>query len=304
MTIQERLKNLEYLNQNYVPAKLINEIVELCASGCPVELIDQNCSLDIHFIIHRLINYSRRPGVEREVFEAIRKYYYNHLKINENKCLVISDTHIGRLMPHESEIPLLAGINENEKGLMNAYQFALDNNIHTVLHAGDLIEGQSNKKAKRYLFTTDQKNYLNRVYPNIEGIRTLLLYGNHDINSVHNDRICGKIIENCPQIELIGASYSYVNFNGNIIKLSHPVDNYKYENIYLNNDLELAGHSHMSAINEPLRKMKLPALGSTLEGDRGFIELIDEENEYLLKEYDDNASYRRELTIKKGNHVI
>jgi len=56
------------------------------------------------------------------------KKYMEINKINENKIIIISDTHIGSAL-------------ENIDYLHIVYEYALKNNIKTILHGGDLLQG-------------------------------------------------------------------------------------------------------------------------------------------------------------------
>jgi hypothetical protein len=101
-----------------------------------------------------------------------------------------------------------------------------------------------------------------------------------------------------------------VNFNDNLIKIFHPFElNSKGEIPYYNKNLEmpyqfiLVGHHHCFDINPVSREIKIPTL-SILDNDskhfRGFVELIDEGEEYLFKLYDYEAKYVKEDQLVKN----
>ena len=226
------------------------------------------------------------------------KDYYNSFKIEDNKCLIISDTHIGRLDYNEPK----SQMQKNEKGLYMAYNYALKNNIKKIIHAGDLIEGESDS-SKNKLKLDEQFDYLKRIYPNLNEIKTYLLLGNHDYNLYHYSSV--DIFNQFNQIknlEIIGVNYSFISYFGNLIKISHECSasehyrNYNFQHIF-----ELAGHSHMYLFDEEKRHIRVPTLSSLCqdESSRGFLELTDEENEYKFKFLDDNANYKSEKLLSK-----
>ena len=234
------------------------------------------------------------------ILNAIKNHYSSY-KIDNNKCLVISDTHIGRIRKDESVNDPNFILN-NEYALYNAYNYAIKNNIYHVIHAGDLIEGNSNISTYR-LEKNFQIKYLNRIYPNINNIKTYLLLGNHDYNLAYYDNI--KIDEEfnkLKQLEVIGVNYSYISFCNNLIKISHCCNAADfYKNIDLPYSFELSGHSHRFMFYDEERRIDVPTLSCTYEDNSGigFIELTDEGNEYLFKFLDKNTNLRNEKILKK-----
>ena len=59
--------------------------------------ISEKCNIAPHRIIHYLL--MRKPK-DIQVLKEIKKYYYSN-KIESNRCLVIADSHIGRLDSYE-----------------------------------------------------------------------------------------------------------------------------------------------------------------------------------------------------------
>ena len=265
---------------------------QLIDNGILIKDIDNNC---IKLTTYKIIDYLIRYG-ENDInnLNAIKNYYDN-LQINQDRCLVIADNHMGRLLSTEEYNPLQ--IYENERGLYFAYNHAIKRGINNVIHLGDLLEGNSDNYQKRIQAIPYQFEYLERMYPNNINIKTYLLYGNHDYNLIYFDNVDDKFYKACTNMELIGVNYSYINFCNQRIKLSHYCNNAEYiKNIELPYDFELSGHSHIYNVLEDERFVRIPSLSSASidKSNIGFIEMIDEENKYLFKYFDENGNEIRE----------
>ena len=281
------INELNKCDTTYEFDKIYNLIKKLIDSNVTIKQIDEAClKLPAYKIIDYLMLYGSN---DINNLNAI-KNYYTSLKINQNKCLVIADSHIGRLDKNEN---INSKFHNNERGLYMAYNHALKNNINNVIHLGDLLEGDSEKTQYR-LNTSNQFEYLKNIYPSINNIKTYLLYGNHDYNLIYFNGANDKFYKICNNMELIGINYSYINFCNYIIKLSHESKlSESFRNIDLPYNFELSGHSHYFNINNKLRLVNIPSLASvSLDQDSiGYIEMINEENEFLFKFFDQNGNY-------------
>ena len=231
---------------------------------------------------------------------AIDNYYYG-LRIDSDRCLVIADTHIGRLKPGEDENSYLSDRHySNERCLWTAYDYACRNGIKNVIHLGDLIEGNSNPRWSQKLSVDAQLEYLAKVYPPAEECKTYLLYGNHDENIQLHDKKEKDFYKRCRNMEQIGTGLSYMFFCDYIIKLYHDC-NMIFKKLDINPEFTLAGHSHSYSFNPYQRYIHVPALSYLEAGydNIGFVELIHEENEFIFKLLDMNANYRKEDVLTK-----
>lgn len=271
---------------------------ELISSGVSIKEIDEKChKLTAYKIIDKLL-----IGEENNIdnINAIKDYYYS-LQINQNKCLVISDNHLGRLSSGENIKS--AEIYKNEKGLYTAYNYAITHGITDIIHLGDIIEGQCDQNANRLpLFY--QTVYLENVYPCPSSVKTYLLYGNHEYNSILHDKLDSKFYRYCRNMELIGLSKSYIYFCGYPIRLTHYAQSaVDMKNIDIDCNFELSGHSHSYYLYEDRRILKVPSLSSATQclDDIGFIELKNEENEFVFKYIDQygNELGNKEKTLSK-----
>lgn len=283
---------------------LYTKLNELIMNGYSLEQIVDSCpKITIYKLIHCLLQYGNNSLYDNW---AINKYY-DSLRIDSNKCLVIADPHIGRLHSKEDS----NSYNDpntyytNERGIYFAYDYALKNNINKIINLGDLIEGNSDSLMRR-LNINQQLEYLERIYPSVNNIKTYILYGNHDYNAIYFDGINENFYKLCKNVKLIGVNYGYMLFNNNRIKLSHESKQSNfYKNIELPYDFELSGHSHTFALYEESRLIKIPSISSTcLDQDGvGFIELLDEENEYVFRFIDQSGRIvsSKEKVLSKKN---
>lgn len=274
----------------------------LIDKGVSIRDMDNNCP---ELPIYEIIRYVVSNGTnDINIMNALRDYY-NNLQINEQRCLVISDTHIGRLLNNETYNKNQTF--ENEKGLYSAYNYALKNGIGNVIHLGDLIEGFSDENVKNKIPTQqEQVEYLEKFYPRKDEVKTYLLYGNHDINLIKYNNADKNFYKVCHNMELIGAYFSYINFCGNIIKLDHH-EKILSTKLELPHDITLSGHHHNFFFDELNNDLHMPSVSSwnSVKSDIGFIEMIDEENNYLFKYLDQNGNEVKEkekVLIKKNTN--
>ena len=293
------LEDIKNLSIHRKSIDIYNDLKSLIYEGYTIDFIcEASSNINIYTIIDILINNCNN---DITILNAIKEYY-NNLKIKTNKCLIISDTHIGRILSNEDPFSFMKSCYYNESGLYYAYNYALRNHIPDILHLGDLIEGNSDVTVNR-INPLSQIIYLKRIYPNTPEIQTYLLYGNHDFNAIYfSDVKDNDFYKACNNMKLIGVNYSYVNINGNLIKLSHESKLSKcYSGIELPHIYEFAGHSHMSSHNEEQRYIDVPSLSCASQNinDIGFMELTDEENNYIVKLFDREAKYKKEYVLTK-----
>ena len=277
------IKQLNECDTTYEFSKIYNLLKSLI-NTMSIKEIEEKCpKLTAYDIIDYLIRYGEN---DPNNLKAI-KTYYSSLTIDHDKCLVIADTHIGRLSN------LSTDCYENERGLYAAYNYALKNNFKHIIHLGDLLEGNSDSYQHK-MNIDEQLKYLEKIYPRTN-IKTYLLYGNHDYNLIYFNGISDKFYKVCPNMELIGINYSYINFGNYTIKLSHECKmSGLIKNIELPHEFELAGHSHYFNIYD--RLVQVPSIASvTLDKDSvGFIEIKNEEKSFIFKFLDKSGNEVKE----------
>lgn len=289
MDINQLLTELNKCNWTWEFARIYNILKELVYKGATFRQIEENCYfLTVYKIIDYLVRYNEGENLDPVCANAIINYY-NTLNINQERCIVIADNHMGRLEFEENENDYNRIFYKNERGLHNAYNYAIKNNISNVINLGDIIEGNAFGEQKRLTLKGEnqhQLEYFKRAYPNSNSIKTFLLFGNHEYDSILHDGLNSKFYKVIPSIELIGINYTYINFCGYRLKLSHEnKQTESFKNLHLKHELTLTGHSHNHALYEDIRIFKVPSI-SSIYYDDGFIELINEEKVFRFRYID------------------
>lgn len=155
--------------------------------------------------------------------EEIYKLYEGDLK-EFNYC-VVSDTH---LCNKKQQLTLLN----------NVYDECVKRGITTVLHCGDITDGQSHRPEHIYeLFcygADEQAQYVIDNYPKRDGITTYFITGNHDGWLFKAGGVdVGKIISSKREDMIyLGNQKATVMMNNCRIDLFHPMDGSAYAKSY------------------------------------------------------------------------
>ena len=137
----------------------INGLIELCnLYGKQISIVNENDNL----VFKK--NYNK-PF-------SISKLSIDDSKLNHNQICVVSDTHFGSI--------------HNQLHLLNeVYEEAYKRGVKTVLHCGDLLDGNYPNRPEnlrqQFLHGFDeQAGYVVDMYPEIEGMKTYYSLGSHD----------------------------------------------------------------------------------------------------------------------------
>lgn len=143
------------------------------------------------------------------------KVIKHDLSDNTFTFAVVSDTH-------------LCSKEEKLDELHTAYAICKKDKINTVVHAGDLVAGQSIYKGQENEIHTfgamNQAQYAIKNYPKIDGIKTYFITGNHDLAFWKQNGIdIGEIIaKERPDMEYVGQYSGDVMLNGVRVRMLHP----------------------------------------------------------------------------------
>lgn len=202
-------------------------------------------------------------------------------KINDNKIIVISDTHYGSKLEDYNYINLV-------------YNYAINNNIFKILHAGDLLQGtiRPTKSANMQ----EQIESVLKNYPYDKYIQNYILLGNHDYIALRKDINLLSLFNQRKDLEILGFKKVYINWQNNLIALSHNLKKYKEEIPRIGTIVKFCGHRHELFIKEKDNNSKiyLPTLSNDIKyyeapkNYPGFVEC------YII----DNILYVRNLIIK------
>lgn len=227
-----------------------------------------------HFLSKNYIGIFRDPNALRVLEE-----YYNNIKINDKRIMVIADTHIG----NDKYIPRL---------LEDTYNFALNNNIKTIIHLGDIIDGDCN-----YFPNLDlslQFKILKKYYPECEDINTYYILGNHDY-TFHGKNVdkyseYKEILNSIKGLIHLSDLRTIATLNDHRTLLYH-CDAYPKCLPDLELDLSLYGHIHEYRFDSEERKIVVPPLNLRNLSYSGFIILNYNNDGYYIEHYGFDNNY-------------
>ena len=254
--------------QNYKDAYI--NFKEYLSKGVTISELSDIYSLSVERINNILVRFD--DVIDPIVYQALINHY-SQFTIDDNKAIVISDTHIGNK-------------NEYLKLFDTIFNYASKYGYKSIIHAGDIIEGNSCPDNRKYDIDKQIQNLYNIF--NQTGIPNMYyLYGNHEYNVKMNDHI--QLYERLKEVNnliYIGKGNSYVQLNDN-----DPINIYhylSYDETYkpqIDTNLKLEGHHH-SYRSDNNNTIFIPPL-SLVNGKEnlGFIALCTTGNEYVLDVY-------------------
>ena len=152
------------------------------------------------------------------------------LDVPENgifRVLASSDYHIG-------------STKENIKYIKQMYTFAVQNDIHIILNAGDLIEGIMNNTKHQSYF--EHIEYLLETMPQQENLLTLISLGNHDESLVKNTGLDLHTLLNQNRDDIISLGYGVnkIGIGNEEVLISHIAKKI----CGMSAKLKITGHGH------------------------------------------------------------
>lgn len=214
---------------NDTDIEFVNRIYKYIKNGMPAELfMDKfHCNrselsgiLELFSIYDKDVNIELKNGIE--VFnKPLPKNITKVSKLNPDDLIhtqlcVVSDTHFGNI--HQQ----LHFLNE-------VYEEAYKRGIDTVLHCGDLVDGNYTNRPEQprqqFLHGFDEQiAYVVDMYPRVKGITTKFILGSHDETHYKNDQATvGIWIPRCRE-DMIYLGQDFANLSINKIKITmdHP----------------------------------------------------------------------------------
>lgn len=148
--------------------------------------------------------------------KAVSMNKQNIDQLNENEILVVSDTHFGNI--------------HNQLHLLNdLYQEAYNRGIKTVLHVGDLTDGnypnRPENPRQQFLHGFDEQvGYVVDMYPQIEGMDTYYILGSHDETHYKNGQATVDFwVDRCrPDMHFLGQDTGEIVIDKVKYVLDHP----------------------------------------------------------------------------------
>ena len=140
----------------------------------------------------------------------------NQEKLTYTEICVVSDTHFGNI---HQQLHLLNQI----------YQEAYNRGIDTVLHCGDLVDGNYTNRPEQprqqFLHGFDeQAGYVVDMYPKVAGITTKYILGSHDETHYKNGQATiNEWVSRCRKDMIyLGQDSASIDINGVRIFMDHP----------------------------------------------------------------------------------
>lgn len=183
--------------------------------------------------------------------------------MEEGKVLIISDTHIG-------------SIYENRSFIDSVYNYAISSGIKTIIHTGDLIEGQSRVWDRSKNELESEIGYAISIIP--KEVKTKLLFGNHDFSvfSAWGYVSLLDLFFKESNLDILGLGRVILNWNNIPILINHYISDkmIHFDNAITNEVVMLEGHSHLYFANPLNRVIKVPSLSDELK-DSTYYEKIN-----------------------------
>ena len=169
--------------------------------------------------------------LNRLVYNFELDKYVSYANLCDEQILIISDTHIGSQY-------------ENLEYIEEAYRFAKEHGISTVIHGGDLIQSTFTNVKQEYQNEERQIEHLICDYPYYEDIKSYILLGNHDFNTFVKNELFEQMLTCRDDFEIMGCKRAYLTWLKNLICILHPAKRYQITIPNIDPLLYLKGHSH------------------------------------------------------------
>lgn len=191
----------EFMTRFHISQEELKGVLELCKLyGKEVDVIEEKGELVFYKPINRSAVFTK-PNVDDLV---------------HTELCVVSDTHFG-------------SIHQQLHLLNQVYQEAYNRGITTVLHCGDVVDGnypnRPENPRQQFLHGFDEQvGYVVDMYPEVAGITTKYILGSHDETHYKNGQATlDAWISRCrPDMEYLGQDYGMVTINGVKIFMDHP----------------------------------------------------------------------------------
>ena len=226
-----------------------------------LELLDKNLTInEISDILHlsRKQLYHYLMILKNQGYLLNKKYYYDgNIKYNLEHILN-ENNDIGIITPPSlSKIDFLvisdihlASSRERLDLLDEVYNYCIKNNIHSILIAGDIIDGFVGNVPRKYNTSHEQIEYAVKNYPFDKNILNFLVLGNHDYSTIALYGQDLKTVFENRRSDMIVTGYGEgkLHIKNDLIVLRHPLKFIDERNESYNKTLIIKGHTHHSKI--------------------------------------------------------
>ena len=214
---------------NETDIEFVNKIYKHIKDGTPIEIFMKkfHCNrselmgiLELCKIYDKDVDIAIKEGIEIFI-KPISRIIAKVNKVNPDELIhtqlcVVSDTHFGN-------------IHQQLHFLNQIYEEAYKRGIKTVLHCGDLVDGNYTNRAEQprqqFLHGFDEQiGYVVDMYPKVRDITTKFILGSHDETHYKNDQAtAGFWIPKCRNDMIyLGQDTADLNINKIKITMDHP----------------------------------------------------------------------------------
>jgi len=192
-----------FLAKLHISFNELNGILELCKIyGKGIDVVEKNGTLVFEKNLPKNV-ISAKPELKNE-------------DLIHTEICVVSDTHFGNI---HQQLHLLNKI----------YQEAYNRGITTVLHCGDLVDGNYTNRPEQprqqFLHGFDEQvGYVVDMYPEVKGITTKYILGSHDETHYKNGQATvNEWVSRCRKdMEFLGQDSASITINKVKIFMDHP----------------------------------------------------------------------------------
>ena len=210
--------------------------------------------------------------ISSEEANLLKSIYINKaimFKLDTEKVMLISDTHMGN-----DDFERLDYLNY-------IASFCMQNQIHHLIHAGDIGDGTKNGKPLSFPEfkgneALEQSQQIVEKYIVMPDVTQFVLGGNHDTRYIdHQNKVdILKLLANKKNIYPLGFIQAFFTVCGQVISLEHS-SNRIYEESLISHELAIKGHSHLWQPQNNI--LYIPTLSNYIyhkgkeEGKAGFV---------------------------------
>lgn len=166
--------------------------------------------------------------------ENLKLEDYHDGIIGGKSFVALADTHIGSIYEKKWYYDYLAN-------------FLAKYDIRDVIIAGDFLQGIMPQLQEKYKDPKEQTEHAINLIPVNNQVTWHILFGNHDLPLLEENKECYKIIKTRKDFHLLGYRRAYMLFGKNLFSISHKTPNYMVVPPRVNTDFSLYGHGHFEA---------------------------------------------------------
>lgn len=269
-------------------------ILEMFDSGYEVDDIACNFGIDVNYVKGVTSRREKKFLLSKSV-DDLGNIHNKKIMVNERKdnfikvkltdirkfkALLISDTHFGNSL-------------QNINNLNVAYEYALENDIHIIIHAGDFIDGTFTKGCQDIPDPRRQIKYALENYPYDDGILNLICLGNHDYSAIEKGIDIYSLMKKRKDLIVFAIGRGVIKIGNDYFLVKHPINKLHFRPI--SNKLVLEGHKHKMVVTSrnDIFKLNIPPISN----------MCFDKNQIYPGAIEMNLCLDNNFYIEKGNFI-